>query len=234
MIGGLLMAMVSQVDLFNDHDSRHIRASEYIEHILTTKHDNSLIQQIWIHRCIPNNCSSGNKSNLQIKGLIFFNVAMRLQRFNSSISSFRQLSSVIFFVFGFAAIAPSCHLIFKSWTEERITMIVQDMVITCLIFFLATTVYCARFPERLFPGKFDYFGHSHSLFHLLVLVATLHHTVALVNIAKTSKYKENSSWWWSNLSICILEICWRIYPSFSNILWNMNDVSILFVPHISH
>ncbi|TNN06382.1 Membrane progestin receptor delta [Schistosoma japonicum] len=33
--------------------------------------------------------------------------------------------------------------------------------------FAAGLLYVSHFPERLFPGKFDFFGHSHQIFHIL-------------------------------------------------------------------
>jgi adiponectin receptor len=42
-----------------------------------------------------------------------------------------------------------------------------------LQYVLGAVVYCTRFPESLFPGKFDYIGHSHQLWHLLVVSATM-------------------------------------------------------------
>jgi adiponectin receptor len=37
-------------------------------------------------------------------------------------------------------------------------------------------VYISRFPERKFPGIFDYMGSSHNIWHIMVFVGiTLHH-----------------------------------------------------------
>jgi len=33
--------------------------------------------------------------------------------------------------------------------------------------FLAAVVYCLHLPERLFPGHFDFIGHSHQIFHVI-------------------------------------------------------------------
>ncbi|XP_074604117.1 adiponectin receptor protein-like [Brevipalpus obovatus] len=128
MIGGLIMTIISQVETFNDQDSRHIRAGTFV-------------------------------------------------------------------FFGSAALAPACYLIYKSWTEEKMAMIVQELTLTIMVFILAIIIYTSRFPESFFPGKFDYFGSSHSLFHWLVIVAILHHYKALVNIAKKSKQRGDSIFW---------------------------------------
>ena len=36
-------------------------------------------------------------------------------------------------------------------------------------------LYIIRFPEKLFPGKFDYIGASHQIFHILVFLGALFH-----------------------------------------------------------
>lgn len=40
-------------------------------------------------------------------------------------------------------------------------------------------IYAARVPERFKPGGYDYFGHSHQIFHVLVVLAAICHGVAL-------------------------------------------------------
>ncbi|XP_035114943.2 membrane progestin receptor gamma isoform X2 [Callithrix jacchus] len=44
----------------------------------------------------------------------------------------------------------------------------KHMIMTLLASFL----YSAHLPERLAPGRFDYIGHSHQLFHVCVILAT--------------------------------------------------------------
>ena len=38
----------------------------------------------------------------------------------------------------------------------------------------------SRIPERLSPGKFDYLGSSHQIFHVLVVLAAGSHLVGLM------------------------------------------------------
>ena len=42
-----------------------------------------------------------------------------------------------------------------------------------LQYILGAIVYASRFPERLAPGWFDLLGHSHQLWHLIVISATV-------------------------------------------------------------
>lgn len=41
------------------------------------------------------------------------------------------------------------------------------------LLFVGAILYLSKIPERLSPGTFDYFGASHQLWHILVLMAIL-------------------------------------------------------------
>ncbi|KAK1624113.1 hypothetical protein BDP81DRAFT_484353 [Colletotrichum phormii] len=47
----------------------------------------------------------------------------------------------------------------------------------CTIFAL---IYATKFPERIFPGKFDIVGSSHQLYHILVVFATVTQLIAVL------------------------------------------------------
>jgi len=49
-------------------------------------------------------------------------------------------------------------------------------------YILGVIVYVSRIPERLYPGKFDIWGHSHQIWHFFVLsAAILHYVSSLIN-----------------------------------------------------
>ncbi|XP_031202174.1 membrane progestin receptor gamma isoform X1 [Mastomys coucha] len=56
----------------------------------------------------------------------------------------------------------------ESSRNEAMLYHQKHMVMTLLASFL----YSAHLPERLAPGRFDYIGHSHQLFHVCVILAT--------------------------------------------------------------
>ncbi|KAI1505140.1 hemolysin-III related-domain-containing protein [Biscogniauxia marginata] len=49
------------------------------------------------------------------------------------------------------------------------------------LFLLGAVTYALRFPERLCPGRFDIYGSSHQIFHVLVVVATVVHLVGVLD-----------------------------------------------------
>jgi len=54
-------------------------------------------------------------------------------------------------------------------------------------------LYGSRIPERHYPGKFDFWFHSHQIFHICVLVAALLHYVGLVNAYNWHQVNECTS-----------------------------------------
>lgn len=48
------------------------------------------------------------------------------------------------------------------------------------LYILGAGIYAARVPERLYPGGFDILGHSHQIFHVLVVCAAGTHLMGLL------------------------------------------------------
>ena len=41
-------------------------------------------------------------------------------------------------------------------------------------------LYAIKFPESYYPGKFDFLGHSHNLFHVFVVAASIIHLLGVL------------------------------------------------------
>jgi len=48
-----------------------------------------------------------------------------------------------------------------------------------LVYFVGALLYAAKIPERFFPGRFDYCGASHNIWHFAVLGGILFHYNAM-------------------------------------------------------
>ena len=66
----------------------------------------------------------------------------------------------------------SLFLFFCSFRRLRL---VGWMLIPCLPFKQR------HFPERFWPGRFDVWGHSHTIFHVLVVLGTASHILGLLS-----------------------------------------------------
>ena len=51
--------------------------------------------------------------------------------------------------------------------------LLTNLSITTVLFVLAPVAYAARWPEKRYPGTFDYVGASHQIMHIIILAAAL-------------------------------------------------------------
>ena len=51
--------------------------------------------------------------------------------------------------------------------------------------FLASVIYCLHLPERLFPGQFDFIGHSHQIFHVIASLGCRDQMMAFLQTVTT-------------------------------------------------
>lgn len=96
---------------------------------------------------------------------------------NFNTPKMRGFRGKLFLIFGICAGIPVIHLKlggknllgydpelrFLYWYLGGITYIIGGII------------YITRFPEIKYPGKFDYIGSSHQLFHIFVVIAALFH-----------------------------------------------------------
>lgn len=76
------------------------------------------------------------------------------------------LSSVFF------AVAPCSHWLMLS-TEEQHALLVPVVSSTVGLYCAGFCVWASKFPERFWPGKFDYVCNSHNLWHSFVVLAAV-------------------------------------------------------------
>ncbi|KAI3406392.2 ARG2 [Candida oxycetoniae] len=104
---------------------------------------------------------------------------------------YRPFRSTMFILFGLSGVLPIANAVYTfgyQTTKERSGLI--WLILEGTFYILGAVLYAMRFPERtayidseehLFsPGTFDIFGHSHQIFHFLVVVAAFCHWKALV------------------------------------------------------
>ncbi|KAF2843419.1 HlyIII-domain-containing protein [Patellaria atrata CBS 101060] len=93
----------------------------------------------------------------------------------------RPFRAGMFLLMGHSGILPVLHSIWLhglNVTNQRIGLF--WMVLQGLMYTLGAGLYATRVPERFKPGHFDIWGHSHQIFHILVVLAAATHLVGLV------------------------------------------------------
>lgn len=108
---------------------------------------------------------------------------------NFKTPAWRPIRTGIFVLFSFTGLIPVCYGFYVYDINTVVNRAGLKYVgLEALSYLSGASLYAGRFPERTFPGTFDLFGHSHQIFHILVVAGAYWHFRALVHayiVAKT-------------------------------------------------
>eukprot|EP00250_Pteridium_aquilinum_P015574 c22651_g1_i2 orf=94-1233(-) len=88
---------------------------------------------------------------------------------------YRKVRAALFFGMGVSGIAPVVHKLILLHNEPEALYTTAYEVAMGVFYGLGALVYASRIPERWKPGRFDIAGHSHQLFHVLVVAGAYTH-----------------------------------------------------------
>ncbi|KAH7427524.1 hypothetical protein KP509_10G047900 [Ceratopteris richardii] len=88
---------------------------------------------------------------------------------------YRNVRAALFFGMGVSGVAPVMHKLILFWDEPEALYTTLYEVAMGLFYGMGALVYAMRVPERWKPGRFDIAGHSHQLFHILVVAGAYTH-----------------------------------------------------------
>ncbi|KAK2426359.1 heptahelical protein [Trifolium repens] len=88
---------------------------------------------------------------------------------------FRTIRASLFLGMGLSGAIPIMHKLFLFWGEPEVFYTTGYEILMGALYGLGALVYATRIPERWMPGKFDIAGHSHQLFHVLVVAGAYTH-----------------------------------------------------------
>lgn len=88
---------------------------------------------------------------------------------------FRTIRASLFFGMGLSGVAPILHKLILFWDQPEALHTTGYEVLMGVLYGVGAVVYATRIPERWMPGKFDIAGHSHQLFHVLVVAGAFTH-----------------------------------------------------------
>lgn len=94
---------------------------------------------------------------------------------------FRPIRAGVFVALGLSGVAPIVHGLYLTGGSSFVfsTLGYKHVLWSGIMYIFGTLLYVTHIPERLSPGRFDYLGASHQLFHICVLIAALLHLVAM-------------------------------------------------------
>ncbi|XP_010687835.2 heptahelical transmembrane protein 4 isoform X1 [Beta vulgaris subsp. vulgaris] len=88
---------------------------------------------------------------------------------------YRSIRASLFFGMGFSGAAPILHKLILYWHQPEALQTTGYEILMGSLYGLGAFIYAKRIPERWRPGKFDIAGHSHQLFHILVVAGAYTH-----------------------------------------------------------
>lgn len=96
-------------------------------------------------------------------------------------SKMRALRGGVFALLALSAMLPIYHRVGTlGWDEASRQIGVQWYLAEGLSLLLGLGLFVGRIPERLKPGAFDIWGHSHQLFHICAVAGTGFHVMGLM------------------------------------------------------
>ncbi|CAN6216110.1 unnamed protein product [Urochloa humidicola] len=90
----------------------------------------------------------------------------------------RGLRAGLFVCMALSGVAPALHALSIHWAHRECHLALALELVMGIVYAAGAGFYVSRVPERWRPGKFDCVGHSHQIFHVLVLVGALTHYAA--------------------------------------------------------
>ncbi|CCE65606.1 hypothetical protein TPHA_0M00290 [Tetrapisispora phaffii CBS 4417] len=94
----------------------------------------------------------------------------------------RPYRATLFVCFGLSAVFPVLTGIWYYGLEDTFKRIQLKWIVTEGFFYIfGAFLYAMRYPERICPGAFDLWGHSHQIFHVFVVIAAYSHFHGLLS-----------------------------------------------------
>ncbi|XP_030458961.2 heptahelical transmembrane protein 2 isoform X1 [Syzygium oleosum] len=91
---------------------------------------------------------------------------------------FRLFRTSLFLAMGFSGVIPAVHAVVIYWGHPHIFVALGYELLMAILYASGAYFYVTRIPEKWKPGAFDIAGHSHQIFHVLVVAAALAHCAA--------------------------------------------------------
>ena len=98
---------------------------------------------------------------------------------------YRPLRFTTFVAFGVYGVVPAVHVIAEEGIEKQHVIDAgKGLLVMAFLYIVGAVLYVVRFPERIFPGKFNTWASSHQIFHVCVVCAAVVHYNTLLSMIK--------------------------------------------------
>lgn len=110
---------------------------------------------------------------------------------------YRPVRAGVFTSFALSSVIPSVHWYITHGGLSQLSSAFQSavyfIILMASLYITGVLFYALRIPERFYPGKFDLYFHSHTLFHIFVFAAAITHLCGLTTMADVRLYSEHQS-----------------------------------------
>ena len=106
----------------------------------------------------------------------------------------KLLRSWIFIGYGGFSVIPMCHAFYVfGWRGMFFDFCFGELLAMGALYLIGVAIYINKVPERCFPGRFDCFFHSHSIFHIFVVMAILVYMIGMTGLRNNRLAMEDSN-----------------------------------------
>jgi len=95
----------------------------------------------------------------------------------------RKLRGTLFLCLGVSTAVPFLHILFFGQYTPGIIInpTLRNWLIGGASYIFGVCIYMWRFPEKYWPGKFDFWGNSHNIFHVNVIIGVIFHYMGSID-----------------------------------------------------
>lgn len=93
-------------------------------------------------------------------------------------AGYRNLRTILYVIVGLSCSIPAFHYVFFHDANSMAYSNLSLWALGGFFYVFGAYIYASRWPEKKYPGKFDYFGQSHNIWHFLVLWGGVTHFFA--------------------------------------------------------
>ncbi|KAI8990083.1 putative hemolysin-III channel protein Izh2 [Pilobolus umbonatus] len=96
--------------------------------------------------------------------------------------AYRWIRASLFLALGLFGVVPTIHgICIYGFHNSLSTISLIHLGTMAFSYIFGALIYGLRFPERAIPGKVNYFGASHQIFHICVIIALIAHYLGVLN-----------------------------------------------------
>jgi adiponectin receptor len=97
----------------------------------------------------------------------------------------RPVRAALFLSLGLSGLIPTLHYVIIDGLHRAVNLAKLEYILLMgFLYIIGAALYATRFPECVWPGKFDIWFQSHQIFHIFVVAASVVHLYSMMAVAR--------------------------------------------------